>query len=318
MDAGAPTSRERAARYALWAAIAMMVVWGVNFTITKQVLAAIGVSSFLFLRFLIMPALAFVLLAIAFRRNPRAALPRREDIPRFAACGLVGHTFHVGIVTWGIDLSTAFSSALVLTSGPLFTLLILTVLGTEKLRGRQVAGTLFAFAGIVLFLSDKFVAGFSRAGMGDLVLLFASLLFSVYTVVARPLTDRYGPMLVLAWTLAFGAPPMLLATLPGFLATSFEATTPGLWLAFTWAVLMSSFLGWLVWTWVNAVRGVARSAPLMYLMPPIAGVAAWLTLGETFTPLKLAGATITLAGVAWAQFGGGHAPPKETAQADSG
>jgi drug/metabolite transporter (DMT)-like permease len=31
---------------------------------------------------------------------------------------------------------------------------------------------------------------------------------------------------------------------------------------------------------------------------------AWLTLGETFTWLKLAGAAITMAGVAWAQFGG--------------
>jgi drug/metabolite transporter (DMT)-like permease len=42
----------------------------------------------------------------------------------------------------------------------------------------------------------------------------------------------------------------------------------------------------------------------MYLMPPVAGVVAWLTLGETFTWLKIAGAAITMAGVAWAQFGG--------------
>lgn len=296
----------------------MMVVWGINFTVTKNVLATIGVSAFLFLRFMILPVLGFLLVAFAFRRNLRAALPRREDVPRFIACGIVGHTLHVGIVTWGIDLSTAFSSALVLTSGPLFTLLILAVVGSEKLRARQVAGTLVAFGGIVLFLSDKFASGFSRAGMGDLVLLFASLLFSVYTVIARPLADRYGPLLVLAWTLAAGAPLMLLATLPGFVAASFAGTSWTLWASFAWAVLISSFLGWLIWTWVNAVRGVARSAPLMYLMPPIAGIAAWLTLGETFTPLKLAGAAITLAGVAWAQFAGGKPPPKETAQADSG
>jgi drug/metabolite transporter (DMT)-like permease len=78
-----------------------------------------------------------------------------------------------------------------------------------------------------------------------------------------------------------------------------------------------SFCGWLVWTWVNSVRGVARSAPFMYLMPPVAGVMAWLTLGETFTWLKIAGAAITMAGVAWAQFGG-RPPPKEAGQPDSG
>jgi drug/metabolite transporter (DMT)-like permease len=83
-------------------------------------------------------------------------------------------------------------------------------------------------------------------------------------------------------------------------------------------MVVSSFLGWLAWTWVNTVRGVARSAPFMYLMPPIAGVMAWLTLGESFTWLKIAGAAVTMAGVAWAQFGGGRPPPKETGQADSG
>jgi drug/metabolite transporter (DMT)-like permease len=66
------------------------------------------------------------------------------------------------------------------------------------------------------------------------------------------------------------------------------------------------------------VRGVARSAPLQYLMPPIAGVVAWFTLGEVFSPLKIAGAAVTMAGVAWAQFGGGKPPPREAAQPDSG
>lgn len=297
----------RAERASLAAAVAIMVVWGVNFTVTKHLLAALGVGAFLFVRFAVMPLLGLALVAIAFRRNARAALPRREDVPRFIACGLVGHAAHVGIVTWGIDLSTAFSSALVLTSGPLFTLLILALAGTERLRPRQVAGTLAAFGGIVLFLSDKFATGLARAGIGDLVLLFAAALFSLYTVIARPLAERYGPLLVLFWTLAAGAPPMLAITAPMFLAADFAAAGPRVWGLLAWAILVSSFLGWLVWTWVNQVRGVARSAPLMYLMPPIAGVAAWLTLGEAFTPLKLAGAAVTMAGVAWAQFSGGRA-----------
>ncbi|MEO7244225.1 MAG: hypothetical protein ABIX12_03660, partial [Rubrivivax sp.] len=68
------------------------------------------------------------------------------------------------------------------------------------------------------------------------------------------------------------------------------------------AVLVSAFLGWMVWGWVNAVRGVARSAPLMYLMPPIAGLVAWAVTGERYSGVKLAGAALTLAGVAVAQY----------------
>src|SRR5260221_9941778 len=66
-------------------------------------------------------------------------------------------------------------------------------------------------------------------------------------------------------------------------------------------------------------KHVARTWPKREdLPPPIAGVVAWLTLGEQFTWLKIAGACITMAGVAWAQFGGGRPPPREAAQVDSG
>ena len=307
-----------ASRLSLAAAVAMMAVWGTNFAFVKHVLGELGVGPFLFIRFLAMPLVAFAMLAVAFRGRLAQTRPAREDLPRFVACGLVGHAAHVGLVFWGIDLSTAFSSALVLTSGPLFTLLILAMLGAERLRGAQVAGTLLALAGIAVFLSDKVMRGVANAGIGDLVLLGAAGAFSLYTVMARPITERYGPLVVLSYTLLFGAPLMLVLSFPSFLRVGVGHLTPVVWLGLFWSIVLSSVLGWLVWAWVNAVRGVARSAPLMYLPPPIAGVVAWLTLGEHFTALKLAGAAVTMAGVAWAQFGGGHPPAREVAQPDSG
>jgi drug/metabolite transporter (DMT)-like permease len=69
-----------------------------------------------------------------------------------------------------------------------------------------------------------------------------------------------------------------------------------------WAALVSAFLGWLVWGWVNERRGVGRTAPLQYLMPLVAGLVAWLATGERFTAVKLGGAVVTLIGVALAQF----------------
>ena len=286
----------------LAAALAIMAVWGCNFALTKYILDAIGVGSFLFVRFIVMLALGAVLLLIVYRHHLAQALPRREDLGRFIAAGILGHTVHVGVVIWGIDLSTAFSSSLVLTTSPIFTLFILAAMGAERLHARQVAGTLVAFAGIALFLSDKFARGLANAGFGDLALLAASAMFSLYTIISKPLVERYGPLMLLAWTLVFGAPPLIAICTPAFLATPLATQPAALWLALAWAIVVSSFLGWLVWVWVNAVRGIARSAPLQYLMPPIAGVVAWLTLGEVFTWLKVVAAVIVMAGVAWAQL----------------
>jgi drug/metabolite transporter (DMT)-like permease len=294
-----------------------MVAWGMNFVFVKYVLDNLGLGAFMFLRFLVLPLLGLVLLLLIFKNRVRHTWPRRADLPRFLLCALVGHVIHISAVMYGMNLSTAFSSSLVLTCQPLFTLAILAWLGAERLRGQQIAGTLVAFAGISLFLADKFAAGFSRAGLGDLTLLVAGAAFSAYTVLSRPLADRYGPLIVLSYTLLFSMPLMLALTYPFFADLKAASYGPAVWAAIFWALVVCSFCGWLVWTWVNSVRGIARSAPFMYLMPPVAGVMAWLTLGETFTWAKIVGAGVTMAGVAWAQFGGGKPPPKEAGQPDS-
>jgi drug/metabolite transporter (DMT)-like permease len=299
-------------RWALIAALFTMFLWGVNFPFAKYILDSIGVGPFLFIRFLAMPALMAALLFLVFRRQIAKSWPKREDWPRFIACGLIGHTVHIGVVFWGISLSTAFSSAVVLTSQPIFMLLILLYLGVEKLRPRQVIGTLVAFAGIAVFLSDKFSRGVVHAGLGDLVLLVAAACFALYTVLARPLVARYGPVIVLSYTLFVGAPPLLLLSAPSFFAAELGRLTPMVWIGLFWSIALSSVLGWLIWAWVNHVRGIARSAPLLYLPPPIAGIAAWLTLGEQFTLLKIAGAAVTMAGVAWAQLGSARIPATTT------
>jgi drug/metabolite transporter (DMT)-like permease len=303
--------------WSLIAAIGTMVAWGMNFVFVKYVLDNLGFGAFMFLRFLVLPLLGLALLVIIFRHRIAHTWPKRADLPRFLLCALVGHVIHISAVMYGMNLSTAFSSSLVLTCQPLFTLAILAWLGAERLRGPQIAGTLLAFAGISLFLADKFAAGFSRAGLGDLTLLVAGASFSAYTVLSRPLADRYGPLIVLSYTLLFSMPLMLALTYPFFADLKAASYGPAVWMAIFWALVVCSFCGWLVWTWVNSVRGIARSAPFMYLMPPVAGVMAWLTLGETFTWAKILGAGVTMAGVAWAQFGGGKPPPKEAAQADS-
>lgn len=293
-----------------------MLVWGVNFAFTKHVLDHLGVGAFVFIRFAVLPLLALVLLVVIFRRRIRATWPRRADLPRFVLCGLVGHALHISVVMNGMNLSTPFSSSLVLTSGPLFTLAILAALGAERLRARQVAGTLIACAGIVLFLSDKFARGLAGAGAGDLLLLVAAFLFALYTVLVQPLAKRYGPLIVLSYTLFFSAPFILIFTAKPFLDTPMNALPASVWTGIIWGVIGANFFGWLMWTWVNSVRGIARSAPFAYLTPPIAGVVAWLTLGEVFTWLKIVGAAVTMGGVAWAQFSGGP-PRKEAGQPDS-
>jgi drug/metabolite transporter (DMT)-like permease len=240
-----------------------------------------------------------LLLALYGTRWPK--LPREEWMT-LVRLTLLGHVLHVTLINWGIHLSSPFSTALILACGPLMTLAILVAAGSERLGGTQLAGALVACAGILVFLADKMGSGW-RAGFGDLVLLLATLLFSLHTVAARDIILRRGAVLVMAYTTIMAFPPLILITGPAGLRTDWSGLPPAVLFGLAWALVVSSFTGWIVWGWVNRLLGVARTAPLLYLLPPIAGVAGWWLTGETFAPLKIAGAALALAGVAFAQFG---------------
>ncbi len=293
---------------ALLAGLGVVAVWGANFAVQKALFGLLPPAAFLCARYLLMPlAGALLLLHANGWRWPR--LPRR-DLWQLAGLGIVAHTLHVSMVTFGIHWSTAFSSALIMACSPVFTLLILHWAGIEALSRGQVAGVALACTGVLIFLSDKLLGGNFAATGGDLMMLLAASFFSYYTVMSKPLIQRHGGKAVMAHCLLAGSPLIVLGGLPAALDAPWAQLGAWHWGLLLWASLVSAFLGWLVWGWVNETRGVARTAPLQYLMPLVAGVVAWWATGERFTGLKIGGAALTLAGVAWAQYAvAGHRQP---------
>ena len=301
-SASLPASRPAPSnsRLALAAGVTVVAVWGANFTVQKTLFGVLPPSGFLFARYLLMPlCAALLLLYVSGGRWPR--LPR-ADVLRLAWLGVLAHTVHVSLVTFGIHWSTAFSSALIMACGPVFTLLILHWAGLERLTRGQVAGVALACCGVLAFLSDKLIGRQWAATGGDLMMLFSASLFSYYTVMSKPLIQRHGGIAVMAYATLAGSPLVVLFMLPAALDAPWAAMGLQQWVLLLWASLVSAFLGWLVWGWVNEQRGIGRTAPLQYLMPIVAGAVAWWATGERFTAMKIGGALVTLAGVALAQF----------------
>ncbi len=199
-------------RHALWAALVLIVIWGANFSVQKAVFVALQPGGFLFLRYLLLPAAATLLLCwyhgLHWPRVPRA------DLWALLRLGIAGHLLHVTMVTYGIHWSTAFSSSLILACGPIFTLLILRWHGLETLTRAQVAGVGVAMAGVLVFLSDKLLGAQWRASGGDLTLLIASSFFAYYTVASKPLIERHGGVLVMAYAMLLGSAPVVAISAP--------------------------------------------------------------------------------------------------------
>jgi drug/metabolite transporter (DMT)-like permease len=280
-------------------AVVLVVIWGSNYSLLKSLLTQLGPSAVIAARYIVTPLCAVGVLLWHYGFSwPR--LERGEWLA-FAGLALVGHVMHVSVMMNAMNLSTPFSSALISACGPIFTLLIVRFTGAQRLTRAQLAGVTLAFAGILVFLSDKLQSA-STGTMGDILLLAGTPLFACHTVAARALIERRGVLLVMAYATLIATCPILALSVGGAIEAPWQALSRTQWLALAWSLIVASFAGWLIWGWLNHELGVSRTAPLLYLLPPVAGVIAWATLGETFSAWKILGALMALAGVALAQF----------------
>lgn len=288
-------------RLPLLAGLAVILVWGLNFPLQKAILNQVTPLANVGTRYFIVPVCALLLLLWRYRLDWPCL--SRSDLWQLARLAIVGQALHLLLAAAGMASSTAFSASVLLAVGPVFTLLILRASGLERLAWAQLVGVALAAAGALAFTGDKLLQLEWQASGGDLLLLGAAALFSYYTVASKPLIERHGGVLVLGYGTLLCTVPALIACAPALLALPWSEVPAWVWWGQLWQVVGGGFLGWLAWGWANEQRGVARTAPLIYLMPVIAGLSSWFFGGEQFNWHKVGAAALVLAGVALAQFG---------------
>ena len=126
----------------------------------------------------------------------RRPLVDRSDWGLVALAGLTGCTlYQLGFIL-GLSRTSPFSSSLLIAMVPLFTVLILAVMGEPTpLQGWVGLGV--ALVGVALFLLDKRGASAGTL-LGDLLSIGAAISFATYGIITRPLvSNTLGDCIVL-------------------------------------------------------------------------------------------------------------------------
>ena len=140
----------------------VVVIWAANTVFVKAVLDEVSPMAYVVARFAIVVLLLFGWLAA--RRHLH--LPARTDWPPLGLSGLSGYAIYQALFTVGLNKTSAFSGSVLLSLGPVFTLLLAVALGMERVRARQWLGALIATVGVVLFVGESIsrgLAGVDRA-----------------------------------------------------------------------------------------------------------------------------------------------------------
>lgn len=283
------------------ALLTTVTLWASTFIVTKDAFTQIEVMAFVFVRFLLMTAMAFGILALIRRRQPEISiLPRAGDLPRFVAAGLAGFTLYQLGYNLGLDRTSVFSASLLISTSPLFTILVLTIIG-ERPPAAAWIGVVVAVVGVGVFLSDK--SGGQHSLTGDLLCFMAAAAFGIYSVINRPLAAGYPAATYTAWTLLFGSIPLLLGGLPAAGRQDWGALGSENWLAIGYVVVFPVYVAYMLWNFGIARRGAAVATSFGLLVPIIAGVLSAMIYDERFGMSKLLGAALVLGGLLFIRIG---------------
>lgn len=281
--------------------VLLAAIWGVNFTVVKLVLREISPLGLNALRF----PLAAIALGIVVYLRPGRLLPAREDLARVVWLGLLGNVAYQLCFIYGIDWTQAGNASLLLATTPVWTVLLSAAAGHEhptRLVGAGVLGTLVGMVLVVAGRGDA-LSLTSATLRGDLLMVTASVLWSVYTVAGRDPVERYGAVRMTTWTLWVGTPFLVMLGIPSLSDTALRDVSPAAWAGVVYAGLLSIGVAYLLWYRGVQRLGNNRTAVYSNLVPVAALGTAWVWLGEVPSLLQGLGAAVILLGLTVARFG---------------
>ncbi len=276
------------------AMLVVVLIWGLNFVVVKATLAQIQPLVFNGIRF----TLAALLSAGVAHSRGLSLLPKaRGDILPLILLGLGGHAVYQLAFVNGIDRTTASSSSLILATVPIWVALYGSLTGTERV-GRRWLGIILGFVGLVALIvgQDGFHLG-SATLSGDLLILICAWGWAWYTVAQKPLLGRYAPLEITSITMLIGAPILVVAGLSQLPAQNWAGVTWAGWGGIFFSAVFGVALAYLIWSTAVQRIGNTRTAVYSNLIPVVATITAWLTLGEQMATVQLLGAAVVILGI---------------------
>jgi drug/metabolite transporter (DMT)-like permease len=272
---------------------AMAVIWGVNFVVVKYATHIFNPLAFTGLR---VGTAATFLMAFAYVRGGFTL--SRHDVLRLLFLGVIGNGLYQLFFVHGVARTRAGNASLIVGAAPAFIALVARARGLERVKRMTLAGIALSVIGVALV-----IAGSATSFNGDATLLGSVLVFlgvlswTAYTIMLQPYTKRVDVIQLSAVTLVGGAVPLLVASMPGLIATDWSRIGAGGWVALFYSSVISMGVAYFFWYRGLRVLGPTRAAVYSNLQPIVALVAAWAFLGEIPTIFQGVGAVTIIAGV---------------------
>jgi drug/metabolite transporter (DMT)-like permease len=275
-----------------------VLIWATGFIVARLVAPHAEPLTFLSVRYLLAILVLGAVAAAARAPWPRSPAGWRDGL----VAGVLLHGLYLGGVFWAVRHGLpAGIAALVAGLQPLATGLLVGPLLGERVSARRWSGIAIGFLGAALVVAPKLGAADGFPAL-PLLVCFLGMLAITFGTIWQKRTGGAVDMRTNAIVQYLGAAAV---TLPLALLTEQGRLDPApeLWIGLLWAVFGLSIGAIGLLLFLIRRGAVAGVAALLYLVPPVSALMAYLLFGETLSPVQIAGMGVAATGVALASRG---------------
>ncbi len=279
---------------ALAAATCVSIIYGVTFTIAKDVMPAyIGAFGFIFLRV----GGSAVLFWLAWLLVPKEKIDTADWL-RIAAAALFGVALNMLTFFKGLSLTSPISAAVIMVTTPIIVLVLSALIIGEKMQKRKAFGILLGLVGTaVLILYGKSAESAPDATLGNLLVLINAVSYGLYLILVKKLMHKYNAFTFVKWIYTLGFLMVIPFGWTEFNAIDWPSMPADIYLKTLFVVAISTFLTYLLNLLSMKELSPSTVAVFIYLQPLFATVFA-IGLGKDgLTVVKVISAALIFAGV---------------------
>ena len=180
-----------------------MVLFGLMATFSKDVLTRGGITGPQLVAFRVIGAALIFWLGSLFVPQQRI---ERRDLLKVAGAGFFGFALAQGGYIVGLSFTSPINATIELTTMPIFTLILSSVLLHERITPRRALGIIMGFVGAVLLIT-RTTAGDGRPTdfRGDLLILVSQVGYAFYLTHYSAVIRKYDAFTFNKWTFTFAS-----------------------------------------------------------------------------------------------------------------
>ena len=269
-----------------------VLIWSTGFVVAKFAFPDADPLYFLAVRLLIA---ALILFFITLMMRAPVVITRKQ-IASSILIGLLLHGLYLGGVWTAIEIGAPAGVSSVVTSfQPILVSILAVSLLSESLSKVQLAGLVLGFLGVALIVipGPNMTGHLTIATFGLLVLALSGS--TAATLLQKKIGG--GVPLLIGTTYQFASTGLVLLVISTLLGKVRLEPTLTTALSMAWSVLILSIAAILLLLWLLNHGSAAKVSSLLYLIPPMSVLQAYLFFGEKLNAQGLAGLMLTVLGV---------------------